>query len=167
MQLRYFLCSWQAQLSCTVHYALNYVRLALACVCPAQAINPVVLGLVRAEQTALHRSGAVRSAEEAWRRVMPLQIHGDAAFSGLGIVLESLQLADLPGFKVGGSVHVIINNQVGAWRQRGCICVLGQASIVSQLDRPVCSSVSPNTLPVSHLRPPWYDLAPFLLQKLV
>lgn len=44
---------------------------------------------------------------------MPLQIHGDAAFSGLGIVLESLQLADLPGFTVGGSVHVIINNQVG------------------------------------------------------
>jgi 2-oxoglutarate dehydrogenase E1 component len=75
-------------------------------------VNPVVLGLVRAEQTALHRSGAASSMQEAWRRVMPLQIHGDAAFAGLGIVLESLQLADLPGFTVGGSVHVIINNQV-------------------------------------------------------
>lgn len=84
------------------------------CLClNSQAVNPVVLGLVRAEQTALYRSGAVSSVEEAWRRVMPLQIHGDAAFSGLGIVLESLQLADLPGFTVGGSVHVIINNQVG------------------------------------------------------
>lgn len=93
------------------------------CVSPVQAINPVVLGLARAEQTALHRSGAVRSAEEAWRRVMPLQIHGDAAFSGLGIVLESLQLADLPGFKVGGSVHVIINNQVGVDAVRlQCAC---------------------------------------------
>lgn len=81
-----------------------------------QAVNPVVLGLVRAEQTALYRSGAVSSAEEAWRRVMPLQIHGDAAFSGLGMVLEGLQLADLPGFTVGGSVHVIINNQARAGR---------------------------------------------------
>jgi 2-oxoglutarate dehydrogenase complex dehydrogenase (E1) component-like enzyme len=88
-----------------------------------QAVNPVVLGLVRAEQTALHRSGAVDSTQEAWRRVMPLQIHGDAAFSGLGIVLESLQLADLPGFSVGGSVHVIINNQVRARQQ--CSCVTG------------------------------------------
>lgn len=84
----------------------------LPCLAVHQAVNPVVLGLVRAEQTALYRSGVVDSPEEAWRRVMPLQIHGDAAFAGLGMVLESLQLADLPGFTVGGSVHVIINNQV-------------------------------------------------------
>lgn len=93
-----------------------------------------MLGLVRAEQTALYRSGVVGSVEEAWRRVMPLQIHGDAAFSGLGMVLEGLQLADLPGFTVGGSVHVIINNQVRVWlcgwrwkhtacRGQHCLCV--------------------------------------------
>lgn len=91
----------------------------------------MVLGLVRAEQTALYRSGAVSSAEEAWRRVMPLQIHGDAAFSGLGMVLEGLQLADLPGFTVGGSVHVIINNQAragwGAMMQAVCSLMTAHA----------------------------------------
>eukprot|EP00879_Flechtneria_rotunda_P031152 GHRR01034006.1.p1 GENE.GHRR01034006.1~~GHRR01034006.1.p1 ORF type:complete len:719 (+),score=247.47 GHRR01034006.1:550-2706(+) len=78
-----------------------------------EAVSPVVLGLVRAEQAALHRSNAVNSQAAAWAQVMPLQIHGDAAFAGLGVVLESLQLVDVPGFTVGGSVHVIINNQVG------------------------------------------------------
>jgi 2-oxoglutarate dehydrogenase complex dehydrogenase (E1) component-like enzyme len=77
-----------------------------------QFVSPVVLGMVRAEQTSLLRSGAVDSQEAAWARVLPLHIHGDAAFAGLGVVMESLQLADLPGFSVGGSVHVIINNQV-------------------------------------------------------
>ncbi|KAF6260765.1 thiamine diphosphate-binding protein [Scenedesmus sp. NREL 46B-D3] len=76
-------------------------------------VGPVVLGMVRAEQASLLRSGAVGSREAAWARVLPLHIHGDAAFAGLGVVVESLQLADLPGFSVGGSVHVIINNQVG------------------------------------------------------
>jgi 2-oxoglutarate dehydrogenase complex dehydrogenase (E1) component-like enzyme len=79
-----------------------------------QFVSPVVLGMVRAEQTSLLRSKAVDSQEAAWARVLPLHIHGDAAFAGLGVVMESLQLADLPGFSVGGSVHVIINNQVGA-----------------------------------------------------
>ncbi|WIA12981.1 hypothetical protein OEZ85_006593, partial [Tetradesmus obliquus] len=76
-------------------------------------VSPVVLGMVRAEQTSLLRRGAVDSREAAWARVLPLHIHGDAAFAGLGVVMESLQMADLPGFTVGGSVHVIINNQVG------------------------------------------------------
>lgn len=68
--------------------------------------------MVRAEQSTLQRSKAVASQEAAWSRVMPLLIHGDAAVAALGMVLESLQLADLPGYTVGGSVHVIINNQV-------------------------------------------------------
>lgn len=82
------------------------------CMCCLQAVSPVVLGMVRAEQVALHRSKAVDSLQAAWALVLPLHIHGDAAFAGLGVVLESLQLADLPGYTVGGSVHVIINNQV-------------------------------------------------------
>jgi 2-oxoglutarate dehydrogenase complex dehydrogenase (E1) component-like enzyme len=69
--------------------------------------------MVRAEQTSLLRRNTVDSQEAAWARVLPLHIHGDAAFAGLGVVMESLQLADLPGFSVGGSVHVIVNNQVG------------------------------------------------------
>lgn len=84
------------------------------CCCVVQAVSPVVLGMVRAEQSALQRRKAVPDQAAAWSRVMPLLIHGDAAFAGLGIVLESLQLADLPGYTVGGSVHVIINNQVGS-----------------------------------------------------
>jgi hypothetical protein len=104
--------------------------------CAAQAVNPVVLGLVRAEQTALYRSGAIDSTQEAWRRVMSLQIHGDAAFSGLGIVLESLQLAHLPGFSVGGSVHVIINNQV--WTGQQCSCVAGRMKGLQCPDQPAC-----------------------------
>lgn len=67
-------------------------------------INPVVLGMVRAEQKLRNdRDGS---------KVMGLLVHGDAAFSGLGIVAETLQLSDLQGFKTGGVIHFIINNQV-------------------------------------------------------
>jgi len=59
---------------------------------------------VRAEQS---RRGVGGNA-----RVMALLVHGDAAFAGLGGVAECLQLADVPGFSTGGTVHVIINNQV-------------------------------------------------------
>ncbi|DBA67070.1 hypothetical protein WJX79_005030 [Trebouxia sp. C0005] len=68
-------------------------------------IGPVVLGMVRAEQTRLQ--------DTAKQRVMGLLIHGDAAFAGLGVVAETLQLADTPGFSTGGTIHLIINNQVG------------------------------------------------------
>ncbi|KAL3139978.1 hypothetical protein ABBQ38_004265 [Trebouxia sp. C0009 RCD-2024] len=68
-------------------------------------IGPVVLGMVRAEQTRLQ--------DTAREKVMGLLIHGDAAFAGLGVVAETLQLADTPGFTTGGTIHVIINNQVG------------------------------------------------------
>ncbi|MGO6777704.1 2-oxoglutarate dehydrogenase E1 component [Rhizobium leguminosarum] len=71
-----------------------------------EVIDPVVLGKVRAKQEqrgdAVERSG-----------LMPLLIHGDAAFAGQGIVAESLGLSGLKGFRTGGSVHLIINNQVG------------------------------------------------------
>ena len=75
-------------------------------------INPVILGMVRAEQKLLN--DVDRS------RVMGLLVHGDAAFSGLGIVPETLQLSDLEGFKTGGTIHVVINNQVT--EQRTFVC---------------------------------------------
>ena len=70
-----------------------------------EAVNPVVLGKVRAKQT------QKRDAERA--RVMGLLLHGDAAFAGQGIVMETLQLAQLRGYRTGGTIHIIINNQIG------------------------------------------------------
>ncbi|SEL84870.1 2-oxoglutarate dehydrogenase E1 component [Roseateles sp. YR242] len=70
-----------------------------------QSVHPVLLGMARAQQDALGPDGA--------RRVLPLMLHGDAAFAGQGVVMESLMLGGKPGYTVGGTVHVIINNQVG------------------------------------------------------
>lgn len=74
--------------------------------------------MVRAEQAALQRTGAARDEETARARVLPLLLHGDAAASGLGVLLEALQLADHPGYTVGGAVHVVINNQACTLRVR-------------------------------------------------
>jgi 2-oxoglutarate dehydrogenase E1 component len=68
-------------------------------------VNPVVEGRVRAKQD--------RVASTASARVMPLLIHGDAAFMGQGVVPETLNLAGLPGYSTGGTVHLVVNNQVG------------------------------------------------------
>ena len=70
-----------------------------------EAVNAVVEGIVRAKQS--HR-GAHGS-----RQVMPVLLHGDAAFLGQGSVYETLMLARLPSFSTGGTIHVIINNQIG------------------------------------------------------
>ena len=72
-----------------------------------EAVNTVVLGKVRAKQ---FFSG---NREEDKKKHMPILLHGDAAFAGQGIVYETLQLARVPDFAVGGTVHVIVNNQVG------------------------------------------------------
>ena len=74
-------------------------------------VNPVVTGRVRAKQQ--QRAGAISINETAWRQVMGLLIHGDAAFAGQGIVAETLMLSDLKGYRTGGTMHFIINNQVG------------------------------------------------------
>lgn len=72
-----------------------------------EAVNPVVLGKVRAKQ---FFSG---NREEDKLKHMPVLLHGDAAFAGQGIVYETMQMAHAPDFAVGGTVHVIVNNQVG------------------------------------------------------
>ncbi|TKC97939.1 2-oxoglutarate dehydrogenase E1 component [Polyangium fumosum] len=71
-------------------------------------VNPVVEGRVRAKQD---RLGA--GTPDAVRKVMPLLIHGDAAFIGQGIVPETLNMSNLEGYRTGGTIHVIVNNQVG------------------------------------------------------
>ena len=70
-----------------------------------EIITPVVLGSVRARQR--------RRGDQARREVMSILIHGDAAFSGQGVVAESLNLSKLNGFRTGGTVHIVINNQIG------------------------------------------------------
>ncbi|GAB2911578.1 multifunctional oxoglutarate decarboxylase/oxoglutarate dehydrogenase thiamine pyrophosphate-binding subunit/dihydrolipoyllysine-residue succinyltransferase subunit [Rhodococcus aerolatus] len=71
-----------------------------------EAVDPVLEGLVRAKQDLLDKG------EEGFT-VMPLMMHGDAAFAGQGVVAETLNLALLRGYRTGGTVHVIVNNQVG------------------------------------------------------
>ena len=86
-----------------------------------EAINPVAQGRVRAEQQLLSSHSPPLSVDEQRRAVLCVQIHGDAAFSGQGVVAEALTLANLPDFTVGGTIHVICNNQVGftAGREKG------------------------------------------------
>jgi len=70
-----------------------------------EVVNPVVEGSVRARQE--------RRGDTAGTRVLPILVHGDAAFAGQGVVMETLQLSQARAFFTGGSIHIIINNQVG------------------------------------------------------
>jgi 2-oxoglutarate dehydrogenase E1 component len=70
-----------------------------------EAVNPVVMGRARAYQ--------VRIGEEGRQRVLPIILHGDAAFAGQGITAESLNLASLAGYSIGGTMHIITNNLLG------------------------------------------------------
>ncbi len=70
-----------------------------------EAVNPVLEGIVRAKQDRLNVKGAYS--------VLPLLMHGDAAFAGQGVVAETLQLSQLAGYRTGGTVHIVVNNQVG------------------------------------------------------
>jgi 2-oxoglutarate dehydrogenase E1 component len=78
-----------------------------------EAVNPVVLGKVRAKQR--QRSGAqgARGGELNRDEVIGVLMHGDAAFIGQGLVAESLELSELKGFRTGGTIHFIVNNQIG------------------------------------------------------
>src|SRR5262249_49908612 len=69
-----------------------------------ELINPVVEGIVRAKQE--------RLSDHNRSRVVPLLLHGEAAFTGQGIVPETLGLSELPAYRTGGTIHVIVNNQV-------------------------------------------------------
>ena len=70
-----------------------------------EAANPVLEGIVRAKQDKLNIKNAYS--------VMPILLHGDAAFAGQGVVAETLQLSQLAGYRTGGTIHIVINNQVG------------------------------------------------------
>src|SRR5205807_2449422 len=74
-----------------------------------EAVNPVVEGCARADQT--DRSGPEARLDAA--TVVPVLIHGDAAFAGQGVVAETFNLARLRGYTTGGTIHLITNNQIG------------------------------------------------------
>jgi multifunctional 2-oxoglutarate metabolism enzyme len=70
-----------------------------------EAVDPVLEGIVRAKQDQLPR-------DEAFN-ILPMLLHGDAAFAGQGVVAETLHLSQLQGYRTGGTVHIVVNNQVG------------------------------------------------------
>ncbi|MCA9738904.1 MAG: 2-oxoglutarate dehydrogenase E1 component, partial [Gemmatimonadetes bacterium] len=72
-------------------------------------VNPVVVGMARVQQF----KGPEQDAEQDLRCVVPVVIHGDAAFAAEGVVAETLNLARLKGYATGGTIHVIVNNQIG------------------------------------------------------
>ncbi len=88
-----------------------------------EAVDPVVVGRVRAKQ--------MRHGDYVHRGVMGILVHGDAAFAGQGLVPETLQLSGLAGYRTGGTVHIIINNQVGF-----------TASPAEQRSTPYCTDVA-------------------------
>ncbi|MDX8390721.1 MAG: 2-oxoglutarate dehydrogenase E1 component [Mariprofundaceae bacterium] len=83
----------------TVHLSLAFNPSHL------EIITPVVLGSVRARQC--------RRGDKLRKEVMAVVIHGDAAFAGQGVVAESLNLSQLSGFRTGGAIHIVVNNQIG------------------------------------------------------
>ena len=70
-----------------------------------EIVDPVVIGSVRARQDRIN--------DKDRSKVIPVLLHGDAAFSGQGVVMESLQMSQTRGFNVGGAIHIIVNNQIG------------------------------------------------------
>jgi multifunctional 2-oxoglutarate metabolism enzyme len=77
-----------------------------------EAVDPVVEGMVRATQdTMQYQRSATR--EQVIDMALPVLLHGDAAFAGQGVVMETLNLAGLKGYRTGGTIHIIINNQIG------------------------------------------------------
>src|ERR1700682_4699567 len=79
-----------------------------------EAVDPVAMGRARAKQTRHGADGPiVDRSQESLNKVWPIVMHGDAAFAGQGIWAETLNLADLKGYTVGGTVHIVVNNLIG------------------------------------------------------
>lgn len=90
---------WKTASGCTVHLALCFNPSHL------EFVNPVALGRMRAKQDRAH--------DDKRDHGMVILIHGDAAFAGQGVVPETLNLSQIPGYRVGGTLHIIVNNQIG------------------------------------------------------
>ena len=77
-----------------------------------EAVDPVVEGMVRAKQDRMVGQREI-GREQTIDLALPVLLHGDAAFAGQGVVMETLNLAGLKGYRTGGTIHIIINNQIG------------------------------------------------------
>lgn len=80
-----------------------------------EAVNPVVVGYARARADAHFEKAAVKpnDRDDIYDKVLPILIHGDAAIAGQGVVYEVTQMSDLPAYYTGGTLHFVINNQIG------------------------------------------------------
>ena len=76
-----------------------------------EAVNPVVLGRARAKQAQLGNKAQLSDSERT--QVLTVLLHGDAAFAGQGLVAECFALSELKGYRTGGTIHIIVNNQIG------------------------------------------------------
>ena len=74
-----------------------------------EAVDPVVEGMTRAKQDVLQDAGE----NNPWARIMPLLLHGDAAFAGQGVVAETFNFSGVRGYRTGGTVHIVVNNLIG------------------------------------------------------
>lgn len=96
-----------------------------------EMVNPIVAGITRARQ---QRRGDIQGS-----KVLPILIHGDAAFAGQGIVMETLNLSQTRGYRTGGTLHIIINNQIGftASDPRDTRSSVNCTDIAKMLDMPI------------------------------
>jgi len=102
-----------------------------------EAVDPVVMGRARARQERLAATGP-RSTVEPRAGIVPIVLHGDAAFAGQGIAAETLNLSEIPGFTVGGTVHVVINNLIGFTTEpRFLQSTRFAADVARRLDAPI------------------------------
>ena len=74
-----------------------------------ECVNPVALGRTRAEFDYLRKD----ATEGVFEKTLCILVHGDAAFAGQGVVYETMQMEDLHGYRVGGTIHIVVNNQIG------------------------------------------------------
>ncbi|NNE65193.1 MAG: multifunctional oxoglutarate decarboxylase/oxoglutarate dehydrogenase thiamine pyrophosphate-binding subunit/dihydrolipoyllysine-residue succinyltransferase subunit [Pyrinomonadaceae bacterium] len=91
----------------------NDIKVQLSCnPSHLEFVDPVVQGMARARQDNILNAES-ETLERVTDRILPILLHGDAAFAGQGIVMETLQLANLRGYRTGGTIHIVVNNQIG------------------------------------------------------
>src|SRR2546426_1023815 len=105
-----------------------------------EAVDPVMIGRARArqERVATEATGVETGAPDARARVLPVLLHGDAALAGQGVAAETLNMSAIPGFTVGGTVHVVINNLIGFTTEpRSLHSTRFAADVARRLDVPI------------------------------